>query len=220
MSSVWLARRELFSKYVKFCLVGGSGVAVDMLVLHALASPRWLGWDLTLSKVLAAEVAICNNFLWNDVWTFRGLGKERRIRSVAPETLTEIPLAEGRGVPAEPHGAGFRTRPAHRDDWPHLSRTGAEGNAPAFSMTPPPPAGRWRHVAARLGKFNLICAAGIGLSVLLLNVQVHALGVNVYVANLIAIVVVSLWNFVLNWKWGWKLDRVATVAPGRCSGAS
>ncbi len=42
-----------------------------------LASPATLGWDLTLSKVIAAEVALINNFAWNEVWTFRELSAAR-----------------------------------------------------------------------------------------------------------------------------------------------
>jgi dolichol-phosphate mannosyltransferase len=131
-------------RYGQFCLVGGTGVVVDMGVLWALASPAMLGWNLSLSKVLAAEVAIFNNFLWNDLWTFRGLS-------------------------------------ASRNDW----------------------RARW----ARLGKFNLICVAGIGWSVLLLNLQAYALDMNVYVANLVAIVIVSLWNYFMNLRFGWGGKR-------------
>lgn len=133
-------RLTLWRRYVRFCLVGGSGVAVDMAVIWLLADPASLGWNLSLSKVIAAEVAICNNFLWNDVWTFCG-------------------LAGG--------------------------------------------AGGWRGRAVRFGKFNLICSAGIGWSVLLLQVQVAWLGMNVYLANLISIVAVSVWNFGMNLKFGW-----------------
>jgi dolichol-phosphate mannosyltransferase len=62
----------------------------------------------------------------------------------------------------------------------------------------------WRGRAVRLGKFNLICLAGIALSVLLLNIQTCFFDVNMYVGNLIAIVIVSLWNFGMNHKFGWK----------------
>lgn len=127
-------------RYGQFCLVGGTGVVVDMGVLWALTSPAMLGWNLSLSKVLAAEVAIFNNFLWNELWTFRGL-------------------------------------------------SGARDN--------------WRARLGRLGKFNLICVAGIGWSVLLLNLQAYAWGMNVYVANLVAIVIVSLWNYLMNLRFGW-----------------
>jgi dolichol-phosphate mannosyltransferase len=56
---------------VKFCLVGGSGVFVDMGVLFLLADPRCLGLNVTLSKVCSAEAAMISNFVWNEVWTFR-----------------------------------------------------------------------------------------------------------------------------------------------------
>jgi putative flippase GtrA len=62
----------------------------------------------------------------------------------------------------------------------------------------------WRGRTTRLGKFNLICLAGIALSVLLLNIQSHFFQMNMYVGNLIAIVIVSLWNFGMNQKFGWK----------------
>lgn len=126
-----------------FGVVGASGVLVDMGMLFLLADPRTLNWGLTISKTLAAETAIINNFLWNDVWTFRT-----------------------------------------------FSRCEAG----------------WRAKLTRFGKFNLICLGGIGLSVVLLNAQVHYLGINVYVANLAAIFLVSLWNFALSSRFGWR-DR-------------
>jgi putative flippase GtrA len=45
-------------------------VFVDMTVLYLLHDPSSLGWALTRSKVVAAELAIVNNFFWNDRWTF------------------------------------------------------------------------------------------------------------------------------------------------------
>jgi len=39
-----------------------------MAVIWLLADPANLGWNLTLSKVLAAEAAIVNNFLWIAAW--------------------------------------------------------------------------------------------------------------------------------------------------------
>ncbi len=62
----------------------------------------------------------------------------------------------------------------------------------------------WQGRLKRFGKFNLICLAGIALSVLLLNIQTHFFKVNMYVGNLIAIVIVSFWNFGMNHKFGWK----------------
>jgi dolichol-phosphate mannosyltransferase len=58
-------------QFLKFCLVGGSGAVVDMAVLFCLADPTMLGWNITASKVCAAELALLNNFAWNELWTFR-----------------------------------------------------------------------------------------------------------------------------------------------------
>ena len=120
-------------------------MVVDMGILYLLTSPFMLGWNISVSKLIAAEAAIFNNFLWNDRWTFRVLTAERK----AP-----------------------------------------------------------RQRLIRFLKFNLICASGIGLSVLLLNVQVHGLRLNVFLANFIAIVLVSFWNFFLNVKFGWNSSSV------------
>jgi dolichol-phosphate mannosyltransferase len=65
-----LIKHPRFSQFIKFCLVGGSGVIVDMLLLHFLADSKWLGWNVSLSKVCSAETAILSNFIGNEVWTF------------------------------------------------------------------------------------------------------------------------------------------------------
>ncbi len=143
-----------FRRYAQFCMVGVSGLAVDTGIIWLLADPKMLDWNLTLSKVIAAEGAIFNNFLWNDVWTFRGLGAVRS---------------------------------------------------------------HWLPRLIRFGKFNLICVAGIAFSVLLLNVQVFWLHVNVYLANFISIVVVSVWNFLMNLKFGWKSTARVQTQSGEAA---
>ena len=127
---------------------------VDMGLVWLLASPKALALGLTLGKAAAAEVALLNNFLWNDLWTFRGL----------------------------------------------------------------PAPGGWRSRLVRLAKFNTICATGIGLSVLLLDLQVYGLGMNVYLANFCSIFIVSIWNFCLSARFGWsqhspKRHQPHTVSP-------
>jgi len=53
-------------------------------------------------------------------------------------------------------------------------------------------------VARRCLRFICLCTCGMLLGVGLLGVQVWAFGVNVYVANAIAIAVVSTFNFYMN----------------------
>jgi len=56
-------------RFLKFCLVGGSGVLVNMGLLWLLTEAGGLFY--LASSAVAVECAIINNFIWNDVWTFR-----------------------------------------------------------------------------------------------------------------------------------------------------
>ncbi len=129
-------------RFIRFGCVGLSGVFVDMAVFYLLSDPTTLAWGLTRSKIIAAEAAIINNFLWNDRWTFGDIASRQK---------------------------------------------------------------GWRRRFKRLVKFNLICLAGLILNVLLLNLLFNLLGINRYVANLIAIAVVTLWNFWMNLKLSWRV---------------
>jgi dolichol-phosphate mannosyltransferase len=57
-------------RFVRFGLVGLSGVFVDMTLLYLLSDPTTLALPLTRSKIITGEISIINNFLWNDAWTF------------------------------------------------------------------------------------------------------------------------------------------------------
>jgi dolichol-phosphate mannosyltransferase len=65
-------------RFIRFGLVGLSGVFVDMAVLYLLSDPATLGLPLTRSKIIAGEIAIINNFLWNDAWTFADVAKQQQ----------------------------------------------------------------------------------------------------------------------------------------------
>jgi len=129
------------NRFVRFAIVGLSGVVVDMGVLFLLSDPSTLGWGLTRSKLIAAELAIINNFIWNDAWTFKDIAS---------------------------HQTGVR------------------------------------HRLQRFSKFQLVCLAGLMLNTVLLNLQFNLLGINRYLANAIAIAVVTGWNFWLNFKLSWR----------------
>ena len=60
----------------------------------------------------------------------------------------------------------------------------------------------------RLLKFNTICLMGLILNVLLVNLMFNVFGMNAYLANLIAIVTVTLWNFWINMKLSWRVTEV------------
>jgi dolichol-phosphate mannosyltransferase len=115
-----------------------------MAIFYLLSDASTLGWGLTRSKIIAAEVAVLNNFLWNDLWTFRDLAEQQFGR---------------------------------------------------------------RKLIKRFVKFNLICLVGIGLNLIILNLLYNYFGVNKYIANLIAIAIVTIWNFWFNLKLSWRVTQ-------------
>jgi dolichol-phosphate mannosyltransferase len=62
-------------RFVKFGVVGGSGVVVNVGLLHAFTS--FAGLDYRIASIVAIECAVVNNFLWNYFWTW----KDRRTDS-------------------------------------------------------------------------------------------------------------------------------------------
>ncbi|MFK0734293.1 MAG: glycosyltransferase [Gloeotrichia echinulata GP01] len=132
-------------RFLRFGLVGLSGVFVDMVILYLLSDPTTLALPLTRSKIIAGEIAIFNNFLWNDAWTFADVTMKQQ---------------------------------------------------------------EWRHRVKRFLKFNIICLAGLGLNVLVLNLVFNFLIPNRYIANLIAIAIATIWNFSVNLKLSWRVTDV------------
>lgn len=59
---------RLRTRGLLFALVGLSGVAVNTAVVYVLHGH--LRWPLPLAVASATAVAILNNYLWNDRWTF------------------------------------------------------------------------------------------------------------------------------------------------------
>jgi dolichol-phosphate mannosyltransferase len=149
-----LSRSAIF---IRFCLVGLTGVVVDLGIFYVLR--KGLGLGLTRSAILSAEVAIFNNFLWNDLWTFadisrRQIGNRQRIK--------------------------------------------------------------------RFLKFNLVCLSGVVLQTLIVNIIYNFFRLNAgiekiipidIVAKLIAIVLVTFWNFWLNMKLSWRVTQVSSNHP-------
>jgi len=67
-------------KIVRFGLVGLSGIFVNMGLLYALTEIAGLYY--LVSAAIAIELSIVNNFIWNDVWTFKSAGDLRFERKV------------------------------------------------------------------------------------------------------------------------------------------
>ncbi len=60
----------------------------------------------------------------------------------------------------------------------------------------------------RLLKFNIVCLAGVILQAVIVSFLFDVLGINKYAAKLMAIVVVTAWNFWLNLKLSWRVTDV------------
>ncbi|MTJ13554.1 glycosyltransferase family 2 protein [Anabaena sp. UHCC 0187] len=130
-------------RFLRFGAVGFSGVFVDLTIFHVMRTVINLG--LTRSTILSAEVAILNNFLWNDLWTFGDISRKQ---------------------------IGKRQR------------------------------------FKRFLKFNMVCLAGIIIQTLVVNFLFNSLGMNQYLAKLVAIAVATIWNFWVNLKLSWRVTEV------------
>jgi len=56
-------------EFIKFAVVGGSGVLVNMGVLYILT--RYAGMKIVYASPIAIEISILTNFFLNNAWTFR-----------------------------------------------------------------------------------------------------------------------------------------------------
>ena len=76
---------QVLRRLVKFLLVGSSGIIVTMTALYLLHGAA--GLPLIPATALAVEIAIINNFIFNNLWTFRAgalrLHRFLRFNSVA-----------------------------------------------------------------------------------------------------------------------------------------
>jgi len=60
---------EKLEEFLKFALVGGSGVIVNMGCFFLLT--RYAGLKIEFASPIAIEVSILTNFFLNNIWTFR-----------------------------------------------------------------------------------------------------------------------------------------------------
>ena len=64
-----LRRRRNWEQLVKFCIVGGTGYVVNLVVFTLLL--HGLGLHYIPAAVGSFLVAVSNNYAWNRLWTFR-----------------------------------------------------------------------------------------------------------------------------------------------------
>lgn len=73
-------RPQTLLRWLKFNLVGGVGVCVQLAALAALRS--WLRLDYLLATALAVEIAVIHNFLWHERFTWADRPAARLIPSL------------------------------------------------------------------------------------------------------------------------------------------
>jgi dolichol-phosphate mannosyltransferase len=66
--------KQFAPKFGRFALVGLSGTLVNLALLWLLASA---GMPRLLAALVATELSIINNFVWNDAWTFGQQASQR-----------------------------------------------------------------------------------------------------------------------------------------------
>ena len=68
------AVRVLLKRYARFCVVGATGVAVDMGIIYLLADPSMLGWNLTLSNQRLAKIRFASSKVSFDPMSYQTPG--------------------------------------------------------------------------------------------------------------------------------------------------
>jgi len=81
--------RRTAGEFIRFAVVGGSGVAVNMGLLFLLT--RYAGLRLEIASPIAIEVSILTNFTLNNLWTFRKRNAEINV----PRRLWRYHLVTG-----------------------------------------------------------------------------------------------------------------------------
>jgi putative flippase GtrA len=67
-----VAQRAGVRQFAKFCLIGASSTVIDVGLLNVFT--QVFRWHWIPSQVLSFSLAVTNGFVWNSLWTFRGVG--------------------------------------------------------------------------------------------------------------------------------------------------
>ncbi len=67
-----LLRKLLDNQFIRFGMVGGSGLVVDLVVLAFFW--KVIGLDPLIARILSIGTAMTSNWFWNRIFTFRSEG--------------------------------------------------------------------------------------------------------------------------------------------------
>lgn len=68
---------ELIELFLKFTLVGASGVIVNLIIYSGLI---YLNIHYLLAAIIAFIFAVTNNFYWNFIWTFKNRAETKSVQ--------------------------------------------------------------------------------------------------------------------------------------------
>jgi Predicted membrane protein len=68
MNAIKIMRRFPAIRFIKYGIVGGLGVVINVGLLHVLTV--YCRLDYKIASIFAIECALINNFLWNFFWTW------------------------------------------------------------------------------------------------------------------------------------------------------
>ncbi len=74
-AAVGLFQREGLRQFIKFCVIGLSGLIIDAGISGVLTYK--LHWVWFVAKTVSFLIAVTNGYIWNSLWTFRGQGGGR-----------------------------------------------------------------------------------------------------------------------------------------------
>ncbi len=69
LPTILFAKNSTFKQFFKFCVVGATGVPMNLTVLYSLV--EWVHLWYILSAAIAFCVAVTSNYILNKIWTFR-----------------------------------------------------------------------------------------------------------------------------------------------------
>ncbi|MCL5411584.1 MAG: glycosyltransferase family 2 protein [Patescibacteria group bacterium] len=94
MLNAWVIRFERSETFLKFAIVGTSGVVVNLFFLKFMY--EGLSFDKNLASPLATELAVISNFIFNNYWTFSS--RNRYLNDRFPVKLLKFNLVSLVGI--------------------------------------------------------------------------------------------------------------------------
>ncbi len=70
-----IMQKQSVQQFVKFCIVGASSAVIDVGVFTLLH--LHYEWYWVYARFISVLLSVINGFIWNSIWTFRGLGADK-----------------------------------------------------------------------------------------------------------------------------------------------